>query len=137
MEVNITLLFQALIFGVLLLLLSDFLFKPFMRLFEVRELKTSKAIKNAKEILKNNQETNKEIEKTILLAKKEGFLSFVKLKEDALFYHRKIIKKAKEEANKMMIHKRSLLLEKNKKILSSLKNSVDIISQTIIKKVTK
>jgi F0F1-type ATP synthase membrane subunit b/b' len=132
MEINITVIFQAVLFGILLFSLSKFLFKPLIILFNERNLRTIQTINTANEILVENKLIKNKIKASIKLAKNNGSLNLAKIRDEAIFYKKELIRNAKNKAKKIIDKKRDLLIEEGENSIKLLSNEISIISKNIV-----
>jgi F-type H+-transporting ATPase subunit b len=102
MEVNSTLLIQLAIFLSLLGILSRSLFTPMLKLFEERERRIQGAQAEAAELHKQAQAKLEETERRIHAAQREAKQVLFDLQAEGARFHREILDKAREEAQKRM-----------------------------------
>lgn len=107
MEINLgQVLFQALNFGVILFVLTKFLYKPLMKLLDERAKKINDGLAAAEKNLKNATETEKSVKAELARAKKSGAGIISEAEKEAKAKAAQIIDdaraKAKAEAAKIL-----------------------------------
>lgn len=134
MEINATLLVQAFFFIVLLTWLSKVLFKPMVALFDEREKRIEGARSQAKTVESQAHEDFEKVNKLIAQAYAEAKVILEKLKNEGSDYHRKVVEKAREEANTDIKKARAKVEQVADSIALELKEMVGPLSTEIAAK---
>jgi F-type H+-transporting ATPase subunit b len=98
MEINATLIVQSVLFLLLLIWLSRFLFTPFLELFDARERCINGARLEAAELEQAAQKNLELAENKIRIAQKEARQVLLDLKAEGLEHQRSLLDMAKKEA---------------------------------------
>ena len=131
MEVNITLFIQITILLLLLIILSNNLFKPFLSIFDKREAFLECIFKKTNILLLENESIVKFVDCAILKTQKEGILIFGKKKIEAENLYKTILFDFKKKALTMLSESKKTLIFENKQILSGLNSKLVDCSEQI------
>lgn len=151
MEIDIKqVLLQILNFGILIVVLNKFLYKPILNMLKTRENKINDGLKAADKNLKTEADLDKQIKSEVAKARKEAANILTDAKEDAKKQVSSIKAEAKKEAKKESLkHEKKMQeafeqkekeLEKKlaKLVIATTENSLkDVLSKKDIEKITK
>lgn len=151
MEIDIKqVLLQILNFGILIVVLNKFLYKPILNMLKTREDKINDGLKAADKNIKTEAELDKQVKSEIAKARKEAANILTDAKEDAKKQVSSIRAEAKKEAKKESLkHEKKIQeafeqkekeLEKKlaKLVIATTENSLkDVLSKKDIERITK
>lgn len=98
LDINQYFFWQLINFILLFLILNQFLFKPFLRLFKEREDHTKGALERARSLDKEKDELLSQIDSQLSEARNRARLTFEGLSKEGLEEQRKAIKSTQDEA---------------------------------------
>ncbi len=135
MELNATVLIQAIIVLVLMAWLSPVLFGPLMKVFEERERRTHGAAKDAEKYAGSANEKSAIVEQKTKEAQVEARNVLVQLREKASETEKAMIAKARESAASRLDEARAELFDATETARGALKGDANAIADEIVKKV--
>ncbi len=135
MEINITILIQIGLFLFLFGWLSQFLFAPFMRLFDERERRIEGAKHEAVELQEAAQQKLQMAEEKVRSAQSEARQVLAELKAEGLSHQRNILDSARAGAQEKLTEARAILAHESQGAQAKLSGEVKQISELLLAKV--
>lgn len=135
MELNATVLIQAVILLVLMAWLSPMLFGPIMRVFDEREKRTHGAGDDAKKFQASADEKAAVVEQKTREAQAKARSVLMDLREQARAQETVVLAEAREKAAARLDEARSELFEATEEARAKLKGDANAIADEIVKKV--
>lgn len=113
MEINLTqVLLQVLNFGIILVVMTKFLYKPILKILDDRAKKVSEGLAAAQKSIEERERLEEEKKKELTKAERQSAKLLDKARKEAQGLKSQILTEAKEEAKKATDKQEKLLLEK-------------------------
>lgn len=132
------LLAQIINFGIVLVLLAKFVYKPLLRTIDARRDAIRRSLEEAEEIDRQNKRMEEKRQETLRAADKEAGLILERAKADADSMHADIIAKANKEAEQVIAKGEKQLAEERMRVFSEVQEamttSIIKLSQDIIRR---
>ena len=135
MEVNATFLVQLILFLLLFVWLSQFLFAPFLKLFDERERRIVGAAEEAKRYLGSADEKTQLVEMKTREAQQEARKVLTELRNEGQRRERDLIDDGRKRAQARLDEARSELFEATEEARLALKRDADQIASDIVLKI--
>lgn len=135
MELNATVLIQAVIILVLMAWLSPVLFGPLMRVFDERDRRIHGAAEDAKKQLGSADEKTAVVEQKTKEAQLKARAVLIELREKARGVEHSVLEQARDKAANRLEEARAELFEATETARKALKGDANAIADDIVKKV--
>jgi F-type H+-transporting ATPase subunit b len=125
---------QIINFGLVVLVLWKWVYKPLLKILNERSRKIEKSLKEAQEIEKRLASTKSEQESLLAETRQEAEILLAKAEKEAVENKNKLVQETEEKINKQLEVARQRLIEDKDKIAKEIKMEVaDMIEQSLIK----
>lgn len=133
-DLDATFLFQLAIFLVLFAILSTFLFKPLMAVFDEREKAIDGAKETSRELEASADEKYKKFETEMKKVKTEANAERDRIHQDALALERELLTKSRTEADKIVREAEADLARRAAEVRNDMKTAVPALAADIAEK---
>lgn len=116
---------------VLFLVLSQFFFKPFLKLIEAREKALIEDKAKAEALIKTSQEQARQYEEKLMAAKKELRGDYEKMLSEAKKEEAEIISKAREESKKITQEVNASIAKQSEQLRGQLEGEVERLANKL------
>lgn len=134
MSINISIVLQMVIFLLVILLLTQLLFRPFLELLKRREEAIQGSRRRAEELLAKATEMMARYQEGIAEARRRAFAARERLRAEALDFESRLIKETKEEVARTLEGLRSRIQAESQLAREALLNQAEAISTEIAEK---
>lgn len=134
LDINQYFFWQLINFILLFLILNQFLFKPFLRLFKEREDHTKGALERARALDKDKDELISQIDLQLSEARNRARLTFEGLSSEGLEEQRKVIKSTQDEAVEINRKAKLDIEAAVEKARAALKSDIENFARQIVDK---
>lgn len=134
-NLNYTLLIQAAVFIVFVLLINQFLFRPVVRLLERRKEATTGTQKKALDLKERAESEAAVLEEKLARARQEASLERDQLRKDVLEGQKAALERAKRAIEKDIPILREKALNEARNVEETLRESLEPLAERIMKKV--
>lgn len=134
-ELNFTVIFQLAIVLVLMVALSNILFKPFLRVLQGRRDWIERAESKARELQQRMEELTEKYREAMTTAQAQGADIREGIRKDSLAKEMEILQKAMQEANRFLGEIKAKIQEEDQMARASLRLHAQNLSREIAEKI--
>lgn len=134
-DLNLTIIFQLFLVLILMVALSQIVFKPFMRVSEERRNWVERAERKARELQQRTEEIIQRYRDSMAAAQAEGTTIREEIRKTAAATEMDILQKAMKEANRFLEEMKAKIQEEARQARASLRLNSQNLSREVAEKI--
>ncbi len=134
-DLNLTLIIQLVIVLVLMVILSQMAFKPFLRLIYARREWVNDMEKKTRELKERLEEMVEKYQEALALAQARGTAIREEIRKESLQREMEILKEAREEANLLLQEMKAKIAEETEMARGQLQERAKELSRNIVERI--
>lgn len=133
-DINITVIFQLAIVLILMVALSNLVFRPFLRVVQERKDWVQEAEKKARELQQRSEELMERYRDSISAAQAQGASIREEIRKEGLSKETEVLQKAMKEANRFLEEMKGKVQEESQNVRASLRLQAQTLSREMAEK---